>query len=306
VSGRLRPVLTALVAALVAVLAVAGASLAWLSRPLALSEDAIPAHSRDLANGERLFHAGGCASCHGERLEGGLELDTAFGVFRVPNISPDRDTGIGGWSDLDFVNAMKRGVSPAGRHYYPAFPYTAYTRMTVPDLLDLKAWLDTFPPVAHRVPEHELRFPWSLRRGIGLWKWRYLDDAPRVELPSTDPVPERGRYLVEAVGHCGECHTPRDRFGGLDKARWLAGAINLEGDGRVPNITPHAEGRGGWSTKDLERYFRSGFTPDYDTVGGSMVAVQENLARLPEADRAAIAAYLKAVPALPDAPPEVR
>jgi mono/diheme cytochrome c family protein len=106
------------------------------------------------------------------------------------------------------------------------------------------------------------------------------------------------------VGHCEACHTPRDRFGGPQRARWLAGAPSLEGEGRVPNVTPHEEGLADWSLQDLERYFRSGFTPDYDTVGGSMVAVQENLARLDEADRAAIAAYLKALPPQPDPPPD--
>jgi len=298
VRRRVRTLLTGLAITLVA----AGVVLAWLSRPTALPSEAIQPHSPDLANGERLFHAGGCASCHGERLEGGLELETAAGVFRAPNISPDPGAGIGGWSDLDFVNAMKRGVSPDGRHYYPAFPYTAYTRMTVPDLLDLKAWLGTFQPVTKAAPGHGLRFPWNLRRGLGLWKRLYVDDAPVVALPSTDPALERGRYLVEAVGHCGECHTPRDRWFGPERTRWLAGAASLEGDGRVPNITPHEEGLAEWSLQDLERYFRSGFTPEYDTVGGSMVDVQENLARLGDADRAAIAAYLKAVPPQPDAP----
>ena len=294
--------LRALLTGLALVLAAAGAGLAWFSRPVGLPAEAIPLHEPNPANGERLFHAGGCASCHGERLEGGLELATDTGVFRAPNISPDPGAGIGGWSDLDFVNAMKRGLSPDGRHYYPAFPYLAYTRMTVPDLLDLKAWLGTYAPVADAAPGHDLQFPWNLRRGIGLWKRLYLDDAPVVEPDAADPVLLRGRYLVEAVGHCGECHTPRDRWFGPERARWLAGAVSLESDGRVPNITPHDEGLAGWSLKDLERYFRSGFTPEYDTVGGSMVDVQENLARLSDADRAAIAAYLKAVPPLPDAP----
>lgn len=292
--------LAVLAAAVVAAVAVA----AWLTFPQALPASALTAHAPhqpDLANGERLYHAGGCASCHGERLEGGLELATGFGLFRAPNISPHPDAGIGGWSGLDFVNAMKRGVSPEGRHYYPAFPYASYTRMTIPDLLDLKAWLDRFEPVPQPVAGHELGLPWSLRRGLGLWKRRYLDDAPVTALPEDDPELARGRYLVEAVGHCAECHTPRDRFGGLDRARWLAGAPSLESDGRVPNITSHPEGLADWSLQDFERYFRSGFTPDYDTVGGSMVEVQENLARLDEADRRAIAAYLLAIPALPDA-----
>jgi mono/diheme cytochrome c family protein len=269
----------------------------WLSRPQPLTAAALPPHEPEPLNGEVLFHAGGCASCHGADLAGGLELATAFGTFRVPNITPDARSGIGGWSELDFVNAMKRGVSPVGRHYYPAFPYTSYTQMTLADLLDLKAYLDTFVPVEREVAGHDLPFPWNLRRGLGLWKRLYLDDSPVLPVTEGDAVLERGRYLVEAVGHCAECHTPRGRFGGLDRSRWLAGGPSPEGEGKVPNITPHEQGLADWSARDIERYLKSGFTPDYDMVGGAMVEVQENLARLGDADRAAIAAYLKSVPA---------
>ncbi len=309
-----RGVKTAGLALLTAVVAAALAAF-WLSRPQPLAATALPPHAADPLNGEQLFHAGGCASCHGEGLAGGLALATAFGTFRVPNITPDPEAGIGGWSTLDFVNAMQRGVAPDGRHYYPAFPYTSYARMTLEDLLDLKAWLDTFAPARDRVAEHDLRFPWNIRRGLGLWKLRYLDDEPVAALAQAgapadarpDAKLERGRYLVEAVGHCGECHTPRDRFGGLDRSRWLAGGpspesgpdAGPEGEGKVPNLTPHANGLAGWSERQIARYLKTGFTPDYDTVGGSMVEVQENLARLSDSEREAIAAYLKAVPAVP-------
>lgn len=286
---------------LLAVLVVTGVAAAlaafWLSRPQPLTAAALPRHPPNPLNGEVLFHAGGCAACHGADLAGGLELVTAFGTFRVPNITPAAQSGIGGWSDLDFVNAMNRGVSPEGRHYYPAFPYTSYAQMTLPDLLDLKAYLDTFVPVETKVAGHDLQFPWNLRRGLGLWKRLYLDDSPVLQVTEADAALERGRYLVEAVGHCAECHTPRGRFGGLDRSRWLAGGASAEGEGKVPNITPHEQGLADWSARDLERYLRSGFTPDYDMVGGAMVEVQENLARLGDADRAAIAAYLKAIPA---------
>jgi len=282
----------------------------WITAPQPLSEDDLPAHVPDAVAGEAVFWAGGCTSCHATpvdgkrakgsdklRLGGGLELGTPYGIFRVPNISPHPDDGIGGWSMVDFVNAMQRGVSPDGRHYYPSFPYTSYTRMTVVDVIDLKAYLDTLPVVVGRPPGHDLAFPWSVRRGIGLWKRRYLDSAPVLGTGAADAVVERGRYLVEGPGHCGECHTPRDRFGGLDISRWLAGAPNPEGRGRVPNITPAGKDISSWSAADIAYYLESGFTPEFDTVGGSMVAVQENLAKLTKADRAAIAAYLKAVPA---------
>jgi mono/diheme cytochrome c family protein len=230
-------------------------------------------------------------------LGGGLELDTPYGVFRVPNISPHADDGIGAWTLTDFVNAMQRGVSPDGRHYYPSFPYTSYARMPVEDVMDLKAYLDTLPPVDGRVEAHSLGFPWSVRRGVGAWKRLYLGTEPVAQGKSPTLV-ERGRMLVEGAGHCGECHTPRDRFGGLVRERWLAGAPNPEGKGRIPNITPGGKNISEWSAADIAYYLESGFTPDFDTVGGSMVAVQENMAMLSAEDRAAIAAYLQALPAL--------
>ncbi len=294
----------------VAGLAVALAAAVWLSRPQTLPAGVLPGHDADPVAGERVFWAGGCASCHASlvggnrargqdrlRLGGGLGLETAFGVFPVPNISPHED-GIGGWSMPEFVNAMQRGVAPDGRHYYPAFPYTSYTRMPITDVMDLKAFLDTLEPVAGMVPEPSLAFPLSVRRGIGLWKRRYLDSEPVMTGTPHDAAIERGRDLVEGAGHCGECHTPRDRWGGLRVDRWLAGAPSPEGRGRIPNITPAGDNVSQWSAADISYYLESGFTPDFDTVGGSMVSVQENMAMLPSADREAIAAYLKAVPAV--------
>lgn len=284
------------------VLTAAGLALAgsWLLRPQPLSETALPDHRADPGRGETWFHAGGCASCHGPDLAGGLEMKTAFGLFRVPNISAHVEDGIGRWTLLDFVNAMRRGVSPAGRHYYPAFPWASYARMQTADVLDLKAYLDTRPAVPGRIADHDLRFPWNLRAGIGLWKRLYFDSAPVLQIAAGDAELQRGRYLVEGPGHCGECHTPRDRLGGPDHSRWLAGAAEAGGEGRVPNITPHADGLESWSQADIAWYLESGFTPDFDTAGGAMVDVQENLAHLPKADLRAIAAYLKAIPPLPD------
>ena len=290
----------------------------WITAPQTIAEQDLPDHEPDAVAGERIFWAGGCASCHanpvngkrakGEdrlRLGGGLELETPFGVFPVPNISPHDDDGIGRWSATDLVNAMQRGVSPSGRHYYPAFPYTSYARMRIEDVLDLKAYLDTLPAVEGRIAGPELDFPWSVRRGIGAWKRRYLDSEAVIDVEAPDDLVERGRELVEGAGHCGECHTPRDQFGGLQRDRWLAGAPNPEGRGQVPDLTPGGKNVSDWSASDIAYYLESGFTPDFDTVGGSMVAVQENMAMLPADDRAAIAAYLKALPA-PAAPPNAR
>ncbi|ODN72451.1 cytochrome c [Methylobrevis pamukkalensis] len=299
-----------LVAAAIALTVAGGAGFWLLTRPVVLAASDLPAHVADLANGERMFHAGSCASCHAApgavgadktRLGGGLDLRTDFGLFRVPNISPDPDTGIGRWTAAEFATAMLHGVGPDGRHLYPAFPYTSYARMTLPDVLDLGAYLRTLPPVTNTVPGHDLAFPFSVRRGIGLWKRRYLDPSPVLAIAADNDLLARGRYLVEGPGHCGECHTPRDAFGGPDRTRWLAGAPDPEGKGRIPNITPHDEGIGGWAEEDIAYALESGFTPDFDTFGGSMVAVQENFAALGAGDRAAVAAYLKAVPALADA-----
>ncbi|WP_026381195.1 c-type cytochrome [Afifella pfennigii] len=294
-----------------ALIAVAAGALFWLlTAPRSISTAALPQHQPDLENGEAMFQLGGCANCHAvpkaegdERLKlaGGLELATDFGTFRVPNISPDEATGIGGWSDADFVGAMQRGVSPDGAHYYPAFPYASYARMRAEDVLDLKAYLDTLPAVSNEVAGHDLAFPYNLRRGLGLWKRLYLSDAPVVSLTADAERLLRGRYLVEGAGHCGECHTPRGTLGAMREDAWLAGAPNPEGKGRIPNITPHADGVESWSEADLVYFFESGFTPEFDSVGGSMVAVQEELARLEKSDLEAIAAYLKAVPPRPSA-----
>ena len=263
--------------------------------------------------GARMFDMGGCTSCHaapgatGEarrELAGGLELKTAFGNFVVPNISPDPEYGIGRWSFADFANAMQRGVAPDGRHLYPAFPYTSYARMTLADTADLFAFLHTLPPVRSRPPASQVSFPYNIRRGIGLWDLAFLRTDPVIALPpDADPAVLRGRYIVEGPGHCGECHTPRNTVGGVDRGQWLAGAANPDGEGNIPNLTPGADGLEDWSAKDIAYYLESGFTPDFDSVGGSMVEVQENMAKLPASDREAIAAYLKAIPARPNGYP---
>lgn len=296
------------------VLAGAAGAIAWsLSAPTHIPEvQASQLQPGEPERGELVFWAGGCASCHAAKgaegeallaLGGGLRLETPFGVFVAPNISSSDIDGIGSWSLVDFVNAMTHGTSPDGRNYYPAFPYTSYARMTDADLSDLFAFLTTLPAVEGKAPDHELGFPFNIRRGIGLWKRLYLDPLSVIEAPagggSPDPeLWERGRYLVEGPGHCGECHTPRDFAGGLVLTKWLGGAPAATGRGTVPDITPVDGGFGSWSAADIAYYLESGFTPDYDSVGGEMVHVQENMARLPAGDRDAIAAYLKAIPAI--------
>lgn len=277
-----------------------------LTAPHRIDPAAFDGLKANAARGERIYHIGGCASCHtppktedaatGEvALGGGQAFVTAFGTFHAPNISPGPE-GIGGWSAEDLANAMMRGVSPEGAHYYPAFPYTSYARMTLTDVIDLHAYLMTLPISDATNAAHELSFPFTIRRGIGLWKLLYLSPDPVIE--TIDPEVERGRYLVEGPGHCSECHTPRDAFGGLELSRWMAGGPNPEGKGSIPNLTP-GEGGLDWSAADIAEYLRSGFTPDYDVAGGQMADVVLNTAFLADEDRAAIAAYLKALPPLP-------
>lgn len=280
--------------------------LAWyLARPQPLDVSDLPDHQPDPANGELMFHAGGCASCHGKVVEGeingqvlagGLELASPVGVFRAPNISPHVEDGIGGWTDLDFVNAMQLGIAPDGRHYYPSFPYTSYARMRVTDLLDLKAYLDSLPAISGWASGNELSLPFRMRWTLGLWKRVFLNPAPVIEIDTGDEQLARGRYLVEGPGHCGECHTPRNFAMAVDRSAWLAGAPLPEGEGKASNLTPTRDGLAGWPEDDLVYFLETGVDPDFDVVGGPMVAVQENMAKLSDADRQAIAAYLKALP----------
>ena len=294
--------------AAVLVLVAAGAGVFWyLTIPPTLSPADMPAHEADLANGEEMFWAGGCESCHAAagatgadalKLGGGQALKTAFGTFRAPNISPDPKDGIGGWSDLDFVNAMKFGIAPGSVHLYPAFPYTSYQRMPIADLLDLKAFLDTLPPVAKPSLPHDLPFPLTIRRGIGLWQLLYVDGRTFVPDPAKSAVLDRGAYLVEGPAHCGECHTPRNWIGGPDRARAYGGGPAPEGTGKIPNITSDATGLADWSEDDLVNLLATGFKPNFDSVGGSMTAVVRNTAKLSAADRQAIAAYVLSLPAV--------
>ena len=273
-----------------------------------MAEADLPTNDGDAARGETVFSAAGCASCHaapkakGEdklKLGGGMRFKTPFGTFAAPNISTDRDHGIGGWTTLDFANAMMRGLSPDGRHYYPAFPYGSYRHMAIADVVDLKAFMDGLPAVARPSPDHELALPFRLRRGIGLWKRLYLTESSVVLDPDAEDPVARGAYLVEGPGHCGECHTPRNLFGALDNDWAFAGAPDPEGDGHIPNITPHEDGIGDWSENDIASALQTGILPDFETFGGSMIAVQENMAQLTPEDRLAIAAYLKSLPPKP-------
>ena len=196
---------------------------------------------------------------------------------------------------------MKRGVAPDGSYLYPAFPYPSYQRMSYEDLIDLKAYLDSLPAVKSDVPPSELRFPFNFRRGLGLWHLLYVDGKSFTPDPNVSAEINRGAYLVRGPGHCSECHSSRNAFGGIVKSTEFAGAESPEGRGAAPNITPSEDGIGDWSKEDIAYLLETGNKPDFDVVGETMAAVQENMAKLTAEDRKAIAAYIKSLPPRPDA-----
>jgi len=286
--------------AFLVVLAILATPIFWLlTQPKTMDATEIAGLTGDVKNGERVFYLGGCASCHAAPeaegdaklvLSGGKRFASPFGTFLAPNISPNPEHGIGNWQAIDLVNAMRFGTSPNGQHYYPAFPYTSYARAKVSDIVDLKAFLDRLPPSAIVNQPHEVPFPFNVRRGLGLWKMLFLADewvAPDSLLKGPEIA---GRELVESLGHCGECHTGRGPLGNLQLEKWMKGAPNPSGKGKIPALAPID-----WSVDEIAEYLNSGFTPEFDTAGGAMVDVVENTAKLSDEDRQAIAAYIKAL-----------
>ena len=296
------------------VLAAAAAALGlaafwFLTIPATIPASALAPRIPNLDNGKVMFFAGGCASCHAvpnqddkTMLGGGLALPSPFGTFHVPNISPDMRDGIGGWSEAQFVTALNKGTSPQGAHYYPSLPYTSYQRMRFDDVRDLFAYLKTLPPLQGRVRDHELPFPFNIRRTLGGWKLLFLDGESFRLDPSKPAVWNRGAYLVNGPGHCAECHSPRNILGGVVTSQRFAGGPNPEGEGWIPNITQYA--LADWSVEDFVELLETGFTPK-DRVAGRMRNVVENISQLPAEDREAMAVYLKSLPpaAGPKRPP---
>nr|WP_242500724.1 cytochrome c [Tropicimonas sp. IMCC6043] len=273
----------------------------FATRPEHVDASIVEAAVPDMERGETLFFAGGCAACHsapdaegGDKLKlaGGRKFPSPFGTFVAPNISPDPEAGIGAWTATDLANALLKGTGPRGQHYYPVLPYTSFARMSVEDVVSLHAYLATLPTDATPNQRNDVGFPFNIRRGLGIWKRLFFRDGWVVEGDLTEEQ-QLGRFLVEGPGHCGECHTPRNALGGLRLSAWLSGAPSPTGKGRIPDITP---GGLDWSEADIAEYLKSGFTPQYDTVGGDMADVVANTSHLSVAERSAIAAYLKAVP----------
>jgi mono/diheme cytochrome c family protein len=281
---------------------------AWLFVPWRGAPPEI-AEAGDPARGEYVLRLGGCVSCHtdekngGAFLAGGRALGSPFGTFHVSNITPDPETGIGGWSTGAFVRAMTEGIGPGGHPYFPAFPYPSYTRMTQRDLVDLKAYLDRVEPVVNEVPDHELPFPFGFRPALAGWQLLFFEDqAFEPDLNQSDAW-NRGAYIVNGPGHCSECHTPRNALGAPERDRFLAGTQDGPDGKPVPNITPHEDGIGDWSKGDLVFAFQTSILPDGDVFGGAMAEVVEHgLSHLSREDLEAIAEYLLSVDPLPGAP----
>lgn len=277
---------------------------AWLC----LSTAASPLYAADDARqqGEYLFRAAGCAHCHtdeknhGAPLAGGRALPTPFGIFYTSNITPDPNTGIGRWSEADFMRALREGTSPQGEHYYPAFPYASYTFLTDADRRAIWKYLSGRQPVRQANKPHDL--PWYLRTRATLrvWKMLFFKPGPLQPRPDQSSSWNRGAYLVKAVAHCGECHTPRNLLGGLKESRYLAGNHDGVDGAIVPNITPDRKtGIGGWTQSDLVDYLKTGATPDGDYAGDVMADVIDNsTAPLTDSDRRAIAMYVLSLPAV--------
>ena len=290
-------------AAIASVLAVAAVAFWGLTRPRPLAASAIPAHEVDLRNGETLYHAGSCLACHkapegapgSDRglPAGGTPFPTPIGTFYPQNLTPDAETGLGRWSEVDFVNAMTLGLAPDGRHYFPAFPYASYRSMTMADVLDLRAYLMSLAPVKAVHPPHDVPQLGLARRGVGLWKLVALRQPAFAPEPGHSPSWTRGAYLANAPGHCGECHTPKDWRRVADPTRHMAGGPHPGGEGKVPSLRGLVARKKYKDVDDLVLALQNGETLGYeDLSSGGMAAIQENLARLPEKDVRSISEYL--------------
>ena len=258
----------------------------------------------DPERGAYMLRVAGCVACHtdakagGAFLAGGAPIKTPFGAFVAPNITPDPETGIGGWTAEQFATALTAGVAPDGSYYYPVFPYASYTRMRDQDVADLWAYLKTVPPVSNETAGHDVAFPLGFRPLLAGWQTLFFDPEPFRPDPARSDAWNRGAYLVTGPTHCGECHTPRNALGGPDRDRPLAGSTDGPGGEKVPGLTRDSKDFGTWSRGDLVFALRFGLMPDGDSFSGSMgEVVRDGTSHFTDADRHAIAEYL-----IPEAP----
>ena len=258
-----------------------------------------------IARGQALVVAGDCTSCHtadpAKPFAGGKRIDTPFGAIHSANVTPDRATGIGAWSDDNFYRALRYGEAPNGSHYYPAFPYPNFSKLTRDDILAIRAYLSTVAPVQNKVPPPALRFPLNFRAVMRLWNALFF--RPGILEPDQQKSADwnRGRYLVEGLAHCGVCHTPKNIFGADQRSRTLAGGMV---DGW---FAPRLDGaaRGGlksWSVEDIVEYLQSGRNGKSHADGLMAEVVVNSTSKMSDADIKAIAVYLKSLPAGPPEP----
>ena len=250
-----------------------------------------------LARGEYVLKVSGCIHCHtaedGTLLAGGRPLETAFGTFYTPNITAHMTAGIGAWSVEDFQRALHLGVSPNGSDYYPAFPYTSYTGMLADDARAMHAYILSLPASEQPNRDHELAWYLVSRVAAMAWKWLFFDSAE----PRQSPQWNRGAYIAETLGHCGECHTPRNLFGAVQTEMAYAGNAQGPDDELVPNITPHeSTGIGDWDRESLQEFLKFGERPDGEYTTGSMEPVIEGIRHLTQEDRDALIDYLRSLP----------
>jgi mono/diheme cytochrome c family protein len=263
--------------------------------PAAADEDAV-------MRGEYLVRAGGCFSCHtasgGQQLAGGRALATPFGTFYSPNITPDAQTGIGRWTDAQFLRALREGVRPDGANYFPVFPYPSFTGITDSDALAIKAYLFSLPAVRQQNRPHDVAFPFSWRFLQTGWKLLFFTPGPFQPIPDRSAAYNRGAYLVTTLAHCGECHTPRNFLGATRSGLRLAGTPDGPDGQLVPNITPDpGTGIGKWEKADIIDLLRTGTTPEQSKVKGAMrEVIQDGLKYLSNDDSEAIADYMLAQP----------
>jgi mono/diheme cytochrome c family protein len=259
-----------------------------------------------IGRGKYLYEAAGCGSCHGDTApSGGLGLDTPFGVFYVPNITPDKQNGIGTWSQSDFHTALRDGIGPDGSYLFPVFPFTSFTNLTDRDIADLYAYLKSLPAAPVPNKPHRANAPFGWRPLLVVWRTLFFTPGPIQVEPAKGDDWNRGNYLVHAVAHCEECHTPRNFLGAIKPSMSFSGNIGGPDGQNAPNITPDAKtGIGDWSIEDIEQLLKTGLTPQSDQIGSGMKAVVRGTSKLTDADRHAIAVYLKSVPPIRvDLPP---
>jgi mono/diheme cytochrome c family protein len=252
-----------------------------------------------IAYGEALVVAGGCAGCHtadpAKPFAGGKRIDTPFGALYAPNLTPDRDTGIGAWRDADFTRALRYGIAPDGSLYYPAFPYPYFTKMTKDDMLAIRAYLGTLAPVVNRNKPPDLRWPFGYRGLMRIWNAMYFKPGLFEPDQSQSPAWNRGGYLVTGLAHCGACHTPKNYFGADREAQALTG--NEVGSWFAPRLDGAARtGLKSWSVEDITEYLQSGRNAKSHAGGLMAEVVVNSTSKMSAADVGAIALYLKSLP----------